>query len=228
MRVYYDRDADLNLIKAKKVAVIGYGSTESGGLVALKALSASEATSWPATCVGAVRDDLEVRIGNRFDEEVAAGETGEILVRPRMPYVISDGYYGLPEKALEARRNLWLHTGDLGYMETNERLHFVGRAREAIRVGGAFVPVEYLENLIRSLEEVVDCAVVGVPAELGDEEIRLFVQRRTPAELSADCVMSYLRAKVPKFMLPKSVEFLPAFPRSPGTLKIQKNKLVSL
>ena len=59
-------------------------------------------------------DIYDIRLVDDDDQEVPAGETGEIVFRPREPFTMMSGYYNMPEKTLEAYRNLWFHSGDLG------------------------------------------------------------------------------------------------------------------
>ncbi|MBK8739137.1 MAG: AMP-binding protein [Betaproteobacteria bacterium] len=209
-------------------ALIGYGSTEAGGLISLSTVTREETARVPASFAGRIRDDIEVRIADPEDEALPAGEPGEILVRPIRPSVVSDGFSGMPDRTVETRQNLWLHTGDLGYVEAGGALHFMGGGRDASSVGGEFVPVEYLESLVRRDERVEECAIVGVPAAVGEEEIKLFIQIKATQRLTEEEVLGILRPKVPRYMLPRRVAFVAEFPRAPVTLKIQKSKLLSM
>ena len=206
--------------------VVGYGSTEAGGLTSLGRVTRADAAGVAASYGGLVRSDLEVIVAGPDDGEIARGQSGEILVRPRIPGVMFNGYYGLPQETVQACANFWYHSGDQGHLDEQGALHFTGRARDALRVKGEFVPVEYLEGLIRQFDPVEDCAAVGVASPLGDDELRLFVQVRDGQRLVASDVIDFLRPRVPRFMIPDSVVFIREFPRSPATLKILKRKLL--
>ena len=108
-----------------------YGSTETGSYATL-----NTETHYRQGSCGRVRPDMELRIADAGDIELPAGEQGEILVRPRRPSVIYDGYYGRPEITVTRNRNLWFHSGDLGWLDEDGYLHFAGRIDDRIRRGG--------------------------------------------------------------------------------------------
>ena len=207
-------------------AIVGYGSTEAGGLTSLGRVTRVDAGGVGASYSGRVRNDLEVIIAGPDDCELEHGQTGEILVRPRIPFVMFNGYHGQPDETMQASMNLWYHSGDLGYLDKSGALHFTGRARDALRVKGEFVPVEYLEGLIREFDPVEDCAAVGVSSTFGDDALCLFVQARKGRPLTASEVIEFIRPRVPRFMVPERVVFVSEFPRSPATLKILKRNLI--
>jgi len=207
-------------------ALVGYGSTEAGGLTSLDRVRRAEAHRCEPGFSGRVRDDLEVIVVGKDELPLPDGEIGEILVRPRVPHVMFDGYHGRPEDTLRACTGLWYHSGDQGRLQADGSLHFTGRARDAVRVRGEFVPIEYLEGIIRRHETVEDCAVVGVNSPHGDEELHLFVQLRAGFETKPVELVDYLKPLVPRFMVPQQVSFVLDFPRAPATLKILKRQLI--
>jgi crotonobetaine/carnitine-CoA ligase len=78
-------------------------------------------------------DIYEVKLFDDRDEEVPTGEIGEIAFRPLVPFVMMSEYYNMPEKTLEAYRNLWFHTGDLGRKDEDGYFYFVDRKKDALR-----------------------------------------------------------------------------------------------
>lgn len=206
-------------------ALVGYGSTEAGGLTAMACVRSDELLKNGPSFVGRVRSDLEVIVVGDSGDLRPPGQSGEIWVRPRIPSVIFDGYFGVAQKEKDGRPDPWYRSGDQGRFDELGNLHFIGRTRDAIRVKGEFVPVEYLESLIRQVPEVADCAAVGVNSPLGEEELRVFVQRRTACALGEGELIGFLESRVPKFMVPQTVVFVDDFPRSPATLKILKRQL---
>ncbi|SHH64393.1 class I adenylate-forming enzyme family protein [Pollutimonas bauzanensis] len=206
-------------------AVLGYGSTEAGGLTALGRVSRDEAGAFPVGYAGRVRGDLEVIVADAEGRELPKGQKGEILVRSIVPHVMFSGYYGLPDATAKAFRGSWYCSGDYGYIDENNDLYFVGRSNDTVRVKGESIPVEYLEGLIRQCDGVEDCAVLGVDSSLGDDELQVFIQRRELAAMTTEDVIDFLRPRVPKYMIPAAVVFVASFPRSPATMKILKRKL---
>jgi crotonobetaine/carnitine-CoA ligase len=172
------------------------------------------------TC-GKPRPDMEVAIVDADDNFLAPGEQGEIVVRPRRPFVIMSGYYKQPELTLQAARNLWFHTGDRGSLDADGFLTFHGRLKELIRRGGEMISPVEIETRLRAMPGVLDCAAVGVPDAVQGEEVKVIV---VGEGVRAADVREFLAGKVPRFMLPRYVEFMAAIPKT-ETQKIQRFKL---
>ena len=113
------------------------------------------------------------------DEEVPVGEVGELVVRPKHPWTCSLGYYGMPEKTVEAWRNLWFHTGDALRRDEDGWYYFVDRYKDALRRRGENISSYEVEQAILWHAACVECAVVGVAAEqeAGEDEV-LAMRRR--------------------------------------------------
>ncbi|MFA5489762.1 MAG: AMP-binding protein, partial [Candidimonas sp.] len=202
-----------------------YGATEVG-LTTLGILSGEAARNAPASYAGRVRDDHQVRIVRPDGTEAGQGEMGEIQVRARVPYTVFSGYHAASSSSHRPDGSSWYRTNDRGAFDEDGVLHFYGRLGESIRVKGEFVPVQYLESLVREHPAVADCAAIGIASEIGDQDLVVFVQLRDGTSMAGDELIEFLKPRVPKFMVPKSVEFVAQFPRAPATLKIQKNKLL--
>ena len=116
----------------------GYGMSEIGCFVVCNSIA-----DYRLDSCGKPRTDMEVRIFDGDDRDLGPGEQGEIVVRPREPFVIMSGYYKQPELSQQASRNLWFHTGDRGSFDADGYLYFHGRLKELIRRGGEMIsPVE--------------------------------------------------------------------------------------
>jgi carnitine-CoA ligase len=198
-----------------------YGMTEIGGWV-----TANRVTDRRLGSCGRVRDDMEVRIFDAEDRELAPGQDGEIVVRPSRPDVILSGYYKQPEKMVEASRNLWFHTGDQGCFDADGYLYFRGRIKELIRRGGEMISPVEIETVLRRLSGVADCAAVGVDDGILGQEIKIVVVREGSA-LSPEAIATYLAKHLPAFMCPRYIEFAQTLPKT-ETEKIQRHKLSQL
>ena len=174
--------------------------------------------------------DVEVAIFDENDNKVPHDEKGQIVVRPMKPHVIFDGYYGQPEKTLEAFRNLWFHTGDVGMIDRDGVLHYLGRATDSIRVKGEWVDVITLEELIRTHPKVQDCCAVGVPSDLvpTEQDIKVFIEPIGDQTISFEEIIQHCTDKVAKFMLPRYIEVMNQLPRLGGTGKVAKSELKKL
>jgi crotonobetaine/carnitine-CoA ligase len=154
------------------------------------------------------------------DREVPRGEVGELVSRQKHPHTMFEGYFKDPAKTAEAFRNQWYHSGDLAMIDANGRLHFRGRKAHSIRHRGEFVPHEAIENAANGHAAVLASAVVGVPSDLGDEDIKMYVVAREGSTVAPTDLLDYLGTKVSYAMVPRYIEFVPDLPRNPGLDKI--------
>lgn len=207
-----------------KTGLAMYGSTEAGGFCTMSPFG-PEATHDPRWA-GKARDDLEIEIWDKNDEVVPPGTEGEIVIRDKRSHSIFSDYHGMPEKTAQACRNFWFHSGDLGYMDQDGSLYFMGRVEESIRVKGEFIPVDKLENCVRQHPEVVECAAVGVPSDIGEQEINLYIKLQPGAPQFPEVIIDHCRQNLPRFMMPRYITYVDEFPLASSALKIQKVKLM--
>ena len=105
---------------------------------------------------------IEIKLLDDEDIEVPVGEVGEFCIRPLEPHVIMNGYFKNPEATLEAFRNLWYHTGDLGRCDEEGNYFFVDRKADFIRYGGRNISSFAVEAAISAHPAVRQCAAHGV------------------------------------------------------------------
>jgi acyl-CoA synthetase (AMP-forming)/AMP-acid ligase II len=166
-----------------------------------------------------------VRVVDADDRPQPVGMPGEIVVRPRDPDTILMGYYRKPEQMLEACRNLWFHSGDVGSFDADGFLFYHGRMKELIRRAGEMISPVEIETALRRMPAVADCAVVGVPDPVTGDEIKVVLV--TEGHVTPGAVLAFLSERVARFMLPRYVEFVDAIPKT-ATEKVQRNKMVYL
>ncbi len=208
----FDARFGLNLIPGG-----GYGSTDAGWVVV---------PQWDHPG-GIVLPHFEVAIVDENGDPVPANTAGELVVRPLEPGVMSDGYFGMPERTLESRRNLWFHTGDVARLDEEGRFYFMHRISERIRVKGEMVSGYEVEEGVLSHPSVEDCAAIAVPGEMGEEDIKLFVVQKQSAKLTAEDVRQHCTERMAKFMVPRHIAFIDSMPRTP-TGKPEKGKLAQM
>jgi carnitine-CoA ligase len=167
---------------------------------------------------------FDVAVVDEDDREVPAGEPGELVVRPKQPFVITTGYYGMPEATARAFRNMWFHTGDRAWRDDDGYFYFLDRIADAIRRRGENISAFDIECEVNLHPAVVESAAFGVPSELGEEDVKLAVVRAPGADLSAPELAAYCAAKLPSFMVPRYIEFVGELPRTP-TDKVAKHAL---
>lgn len=195
-----------------------YGLTEfSSPLLVPYGKAEPGLAGWP-------RDDFELRIVDENDMDVPPGSTGELVGRPKVPWAMMSGYHGLPEKTSEAWRNLWFHTGDAMRQDELGRYHFVDRYDDALRVRGENVSSFEVEREILDHPAVMACAVVALPSEFTEDEIKAVVVRKSGAILTPETLLKHLVPRLPYFMVPRYFEFISELPTTP-TQKIKKAEL---
>jgi len=159
------------------------------------------------------------------DEPVADGETGEFVVRNKEPWTLMQGYMGMPEKTTETWRNLWFHTGDMGYRDAEGYIYFVDRFKDRIRRRAENISSYDIEVVVGTHPAIAECAAIGVPSEfVSDDDIKLCVVRNPGATLEPAALIEFLVKGLPYYMVPRYIEFLDALPRTP-TNKIKKAEM---
>ena len=196
----------------------GYGSTEANVGVYLPHDNPT------LTSVGRALDGYELRIAGEDNDPLPPGKTGEILVRCSEPCTIMQGYDGDLAATVAAWKDLWFHTGDAGYLDADGNLHFVGRVKDGIRVRGENVSAFEVEAIMAQVDGVLEVAAIAVPGELGGDEIKLVVVAAAGSKLDAPTLIAHAQKHLPKFALPRYVEFVTALPKT-ETNKVRKNVL---
>ena len=166
----------------------------------------------------------EVAVVDAADHAVPAGTVGELVVRPRVPGVMMTGYHRQPEATLVASRNLWFHTGDLATIEADGYIRWVDRAADAIRRRGEMISSTEVERAVCAFDAVAECAAVGVPSDLGEEEVKLVVTAEPGRTIDPAALQSHCQATLPDFCRPRYLEILDELPKT-ATHKVNKHQL---
>jgi crotonobetaine/carnitine-CoA ligase len=174
----------------------------------------------PGSC-GKVLDLYEIRLVDDEDKEVPVGEPGEILFRPREPFTMMLEYYNMPEKTLEAFRNLWFHTGDLARKDADGYFYFVDRKKDALRRRGENISSFEVERAVNAHPNVLESAAVAVASEVGEDEVKICVVLKPGATLTPEELISHCNDRMPYFAVPRFVEFMESLPKTP-TERVQK------
>ncbi|HVW31566.1 MAG TPA: AMP-binding protein [Acidimicrobiia bacterium] len=159
-------------------------------------------------------ENFEVRLVDDDDRDVAVGEVGEIVVRPRRPDVMFLGYWNRPAATVAASRNLWHHTGDSGRADEDGFITFVDRKKDALRRRGENVSSMELEAAIMGHPAVDRAAVHAVPSELTEDDIKVCLTLREGATLEPAELFEFCKAHLPYFAVPRYVEVLDALPHN--------------
>jgi len=179
------------------------------------------------TSCGRVRDGYECRIVDADDQPVPVGEIGELVIRADEPWTMMSGYVGLPEKTVETWRNQWMHTGDAFRADADGNYYFVDRFKDVIRRRGENISSVEVEDAVNEHPEVLECAAIPVPSEWTEEEVKVVVVRTPGSALGGRELVDYLLPRMPRFMVPRYVEFADDLPKTP-TQKVRKAELREL
>lgn len=165
----------------------------------------------------------EAKIVDGEGEEVPRGEVGELVLRnPAMML----GYFREPEKTAEALVNDWLHTGDSAWQAEDDYFYFVDRKKDIVRRRGENVSSLEVEMVVNTHPDVQESAVIGVPSELTDEELCVFVVARSGVSVNPANIIAWCADNLAAFKVPRFVELVDALPKTP-TAKIEKHRLRS-
>jgi crotonobetaine/carnitine-CoA ligase len=203
--------------------VDGFGQTEISNV-----FMTPPDTPRPAGACGALVDQwFEIRLVDPdTGEDVAEGEAGELWVRPKATGIVAYEYLGMPEKTVEAWRDLWFHTGDAMKRDAEGWYYFVDRIKDALRRRGENISSFEVERAVLSYPRIAQCAVVGVRADekAGEDEVLAYVVLDGPGALDYDDLIDHCERRLPNFMVPRYVEVLASLPLT-ATEKVRKKDL---
>jgi crotonobetaine/carnitine-CoA ligase len=194
---------------------IKYAGSNTYGLTeAARVTSLPDGEEAPPGSSGRINEDFDVRIVDDNDNEVAPGTPGEIIIRPRHPDIMFDGYWNRPEETLKIMRNLWLHSGDIGKIDENGFFYFIDRKKDYLRRRGENISSFELENSIRRHPLIKDVAVHAVLAE-SEDEVKATLVLVEGASISHEEFCRWCADRVPYFAVPRYFEFRDDLPRNP-------------
>jgi crotonobetaine/carnitine-CoA ligase len=186
-----------------------YGLTEAARVTGLR--HDEEA---PPGSSGRVNADFDVRIFDEDDSELPAGTAGEIVVRPRRPNIMFEGYWNRPADTLKIMRNMWLHSGDIGKFDENGYLYFVDRKKDYLRRRGENISSFEVETGLRAHPAVADVAVHAVFSDAGEDDVKATIVLKDGHTLSEQALCCWAMERLPYFTIPRYFEFRKDLPRN--------------
>jgi len=154
---------------------------------------------------------VTVAIMSEEGKLLARGERGEIVIRSSL---VMAGYYKDEAATREAARFGWHHTGDIGYLDAENYLFIVDRAKDMIISGGFNVYSAEVEQALMQHAAILDCAVIGLPDDKWGERVTAVVQLQAGQSVSADDLKAFVKSRIGSVKAPKQVEIWPDLPRS--------------
>ncbi len=156
--------------------------------------------------------ETEFAIFDDKDNELPPGKMGELAFR--VPGERPTSYYKMEKETEEAYRGGWFHTGDLAYKDEEGWYYFAGRKKEAMRRRGENISSWEVEQVINSHPKVLESAAVGVPFELGEEDVKAVVVLKEGEGLSPEELLDFCQERMAYFMVPRYVEFKDSIPKT--------------
>lgn len=179
----------------------GYGQTETTGIVTL-----FNAMDKPGSA-GKVVSLLDMRIVNDAGEDVPVGDSGEIAVQGSLVF---SGYWRDEDATNYAARFGWHHTGDIGKIDEEGYLYYVGRKpeKDLIKSGGENVYPAEVEHILRQIPEVANVCVIGVPDEKWGEAVKAVVELTKGSSLTADQLIKTVENNIASYKKPQFIDFV--------------------
>jgi long-chain acyl-CoA synthetase len=177
----------------------GYGMTETCGIIA--ALSGEYLVDRPAS-VGRAMPTYEAKCVDEAGNAVPQGQTGELWVRGAC---VIKGYLNRPEATTESITDGWLHTGDIAYMDEDDFIFLVDRAKDMVLRGGENVYCAEVENAIFAHESVAECVVFAVDDDRLGEEVAAAIHLKEGASADASDVRIQLKEIIASYKIPRYI-----------------------
>jgi acyl-CoA synthetase (AMP-forming)/AMP-acid ligase II len=206
---------------------IQYGCTEIGNICGLPRHevnpSGSEQDLRRLGSVGHPVAEIAMRLVDDDGRDAPVGKPGEVIVKS--PCML-DGYWNNASASLEAIRDGWYHTGDIGVQDEEGYVYLIDRKKDMIISGGENIYSREVEEALASHADVADCAVIGVPDPKWVESVKALVVLRAGAALEAAALIAHCKTRIASYKCPKSIDFVAELPRLP-TGKVDKPTLRS-
>ena len=194
-----------------------YGLTEASGFTTLN-------RTGKVGSVGKPLPDFEVKVVDPGGAALPAGQMGEILTREKISGLITKGYHKNPGATAGAIRDGWLHTGDLGFLDPDGDLFYVGRTKDCIRRRGENISAWEVERVLNMHPEIIESAVIGVESEVGEQDVKVFLNTKPGASLKPLEIIQWCETRMPYYQIPRYIDFVESFEKTP-TQRIRKKEL---
>nr|WP_199085370.1 AMP-binding protein [Bosea sp. ASV33] len=194
-----------------------YGMTEASSLTTCNVTGV-------VGSVGTPMPWFTVKLRDSEGRAVATGARGEIVIETSIPGAIFPGYLDNPEATAKALRPDGFHTGDLGSFDADGNLYFHGRMTDSVRCRGENVSAWEVEHVAAEHEAIEDCAMIGVAADVGEQDIKLFVKPRDGAVIDPQALSGWLGQRLAPYQNPRYIAVVDEFERT-ASQRIMKHKL---
>ena len=166
----------------------------------------------------------EMQVVDDHGHVVPDGQTGEFVVRPQRPGIFMQGYYKMPQETLDVYRDLWFHTGDYGWRDSDGYFYFMDRKKDALRRRGENISAYEVEIVVNEHPSVLESAVYAVPSEVGEDDVMVALVLDEGRSLEPADLIEHCQARLAYFAVPRYVDIRAELPKTP-THRVEKYKL---
>jgi crotonobetaine/carnitine-CoA ligase len=159
---------------------------------------------------------FDVTLVDFAGKSVASGGRGAMVVRERLPGALTRGYFNDPDATAKAFRDGAFHTGDLASYDAVGNMYFHGRMTDSVRVRGENVAAAEVEDVARKHPAIEDCVMIGVAAEVGEADIKLFAKLKSGMSLSPRELSAWLAQNLARYQRPRYIAIVEEFERTPS------------
>lgn len=163
----------------------------------------------------------EVRVVDDEGSVLGPGQTGELLLHNP---TVTPGYWKMPEETTATVLDGWMHTGDIVTVNADGTYTFVARRKEVLRRRGQNLSPLEVEDVIMAHPDVLEAAVVAVPSELTEDEVKAFVVPVPGHTVDFEDLRGWAAERLSAFKVPRFWQVVDALPRTP-TARVAKHRL---
>ncbi|HEX3721657.1 MAG TPA: AMP-binding protein, partial [Nitrolancea sp.] len=174
--------------------------------------------------IGRAAPYFEIRLVDELGIDVPLGSLGEIVIRERERGLLMPGYFRNSEESMRALRGGELFTGDLGRMDEDGFLYYSGRKKDSVRRRGENISSWEVERIVNEHPDVELSALIGVPSDIGDMDLKIFVKRVDGRQPDPEQLINWCETAMPYFQVPRYVAYVADFELTP-TQRIRKESL---
>ncbi|MFC9837899.1 AMP-binding protein [Rhodococcus sp. NPDC127530] len=180
----------------------------------------------PSGSCGLASPRYEVAVFDDNDLELPNGQIGEMVARPKEPWILPLEYLNKPQQSFESMRNGWFHLGDLGYRDDDGFFYFADRKKDSMRRRGEMVSSYEVESVINAHPSVLESAALGIDSGLakGDQDILVHIVLAEGAAFDPEALIKHCDDNMAFFMVPRFLYVRESMPKTP-TDKIAKYQL---
>jgi len=195
-----------------------FGAVDGGGALTFNFGDA------PVGSVGKIITGHPWKLVDDGGNEVPPGEIGELVTQITDKTSGSVEYYKNPDASQKKVRDGWVYHGDLFYADKAGNLYFVDRKSDCMRRRGENISSFEVENIVEKHPDIAESAAFGVPSELGEDDVMIWVKPKQGANLDLKDLLRHCAANMAYFMVPRYVDVVDEIPRT-GTLRVQKAEM---